>query len=234
MSYKYDPSLVKRGYKPPSQRDRAPARRTRPRSCQQPELQRRPAAPINNSTKTKSAARAGRKQRAAEGAAPNSAATTRQGIKTSRSPAGKLGERGRRRVGVSVPRNLSIDRRRPPTSPRPAVAGAAARQAKSTSASVARAPSVSRIRCGAHHAFTVNSFSSASMSGKPRSPNTWQSLGGVRPRAGGRSCIIKLTASRRWTCSWFRLFLPIALWIADIATRSPPNPVSQGYCKPNG
>src|SRR5271165_3401500 len=43
--------------------------------------------------------------------------------------------------------------------------------------------------------------------GKPRSPNTWQSVGGLRPRAGGRFCIIMLTASRRWTCSWFRLSL---------------------------
>ena len=40
--------------------------------------------------------------------------------------------------------------------------------------------------------------------GKPRSPNIWQSVGGLHPRAGGRSCIIMLTASRRWTCSWFR------------------------------
>src|SRR5271155_3879894 len=35
-------------------------------------------------------------------------------------------------------------------------------------------------------------------------PNTCQSVGGLHPRAGGRSCIIMLTASRRWTCSWFR------------------------------
>ena len=27
-------------------------------------------------------------------------------------------------------------------------------------------------------------------SGKPRSPDTWQSLGGLHPRAGGRSCAI--------------------------------------------
>src|SRR5271169_3268697 len=42
------------------------------------------------------------------------------------------------------------------------------------------------------------------MSGKPRSPNTCQSVGGLHPRAGGRSCIITLTASHRWICSWFR------------------------------
>ncbi len=29
-------------------------------------------------------------------------------------------------------------------------------------------------------------------------------IGGLHPRAGGRFCIIMLTASRRWTCSWFR------------------------------
>jgi hypothetical protein len=42
------------------------------------------------------------------------------------------------------------------------------------------------------------------MPGKQRSPNTWQSVDGLRPRAGGRSCAVTLTASRRWTCSWFR------------------------------
>jgi hypothetical protein len=57
---------------------------------------------------------------------------------------------------------------------------------------------------GAHRASTVNSSSSASMPGKQRSPNTWQSVGGLHPRAGGRSCAVTLTASRRWTCSWFR------------------------------
>jgi hypothetical protein len=40
--------------------------------------------------------------------------------------------------------------------------------------------------------------------GKPRSPNTWQSIGGLHRRAAGRSCAITLTASRQWTCSWFR------------------------------
>ena len=53
-------------------------------------------------------------------------------------------------------------------------------------------------------ASTVSSSSSVSMSAKPRSPNTWPSVDGRHPRAGGRSCAIMLTASRRWTCSWFR------------------------------
>src|SRR5215470_10957172 len=34
--------------------------------------------------------------------------------------------------------------------------------------------------------------------------NIWQSVGGLHPKAGGRSCAITLTASRRWTCSRFR------------------------------
>ena len=46
--------------------------------------------------------------------------------------------------------------------------------------------------------------SSASMSGKPRSPNIWQSVGGLHSRVGGRSCITMQTASRLWTYSWFR------------------------------
>jgi hypothetical protein len=44
--------------------------------------------------------------------------------------------------------------------------------------------------------------SSASMSGKAQSPNTWQSVSGLR--AGGRFCAITLTASRRWTSPWVR------------------------------
>jgi hypothetical protein len=64
-------------------------------------------------------------------AAPDSAATTRQGIKTGRSPAGKVGERGRRRAPVNAAFDRGCRRRRPrgsfapiaraPSSPRTAI-----------------------------------------------------------------------------------------------------------------
>ncbi len=37
-----------------------------------------------------------------------------------------------------------------------------------------------------------------------RSPSIWQRADGLLPRVGGPSCIIMLTASRRWIYSWFR------------------------------
>ena len=46
--------------------------------------------------------------------------------------------------------------------------------------------------------------SSASTSGKPPSPSIWRGEGDRRPKGGRRSFIITPTASRRWTCSWFR------------------------------
>jgi hypothetical protein len=67
-----------------------------------------------------------------------------------------------------------------------------------------------------------------------RSPNTWRSVGGLHPRAGGRSCIIMLTASHRWTVRGSDHLFPIALWIADIAARSPTNPIAGSYRAPNG
>jgi len=55
----------------------------------------------------------------------------------------------------------------------------------------------------AHRAFTASSSSSASMSVKPQSPNTWRSVSSLLPKAGGHSCVIMLTASRRWIYAWF-------------------------------
>ena len=55
----------------------------------------------------------------------------------------------------------------------------------------------------AHRAFTASSSSSASMSVKRQSPNTWRSVSGLLPKAGGHSCVIVLTASRRWIYAWF-------------------------------
>src|SRR6202051_1384157 len=42
------------------------------------------------------------------------------------------------------------------------------------------------------------------MSGKPPLQSKWRGEGDRRPKGGRRSFIITPTASRRWTCSWFR------------------------------
>ena len=46
---------------------------------------------------------------------------------------------------------------------------------------------VSQIRCGAHRGSMVNFSSWELMSGRLRSPSTWQNIGGRQPRAGRRS-----------------------------------------------
>src|SRR6266403_1768865 len=57
---------------------------------------------------------------------------------------------------------------------------------------------------GAHHGFMASFSSSASMSDKPPLQSIWRGEGDRRPKGGRHSFIITPTASRRWTCSWFR------------------------------
>src|SRR6478752_3194837 len=57
---------------------------------------------------------------------------------------------------------------------------------------------------GVHHGSMASFSSSASMLGKPPLQSTWRGEGDRRPKGGRRFLIITLTASRRWTCSWFR------------------------------
>src|SRR6202040_4478953 len=66
------------------------------------------------------------------------------------------------------------------------------------------ARSVSPTHCGAHHGFMASFSSSASMSDKPPLQSIWRGEGDRRPKDGRHSFIITPTASRRWTCSWFR------------------------------
>src|SRR5271168_4042691 len=92
---------------PPSQRDRAPAKRVDPVAANS-STARAPSSPrIPDQQFHKN------EVGAAEGAAPDAAATTRQGIKTSRSPAGNVGASRRRRA----PQLLSITRRRSGSTP---------------------------------------------------------------------------------------------------------------------
>ena len=56
----------------------------------------------------------------------------------------------------------------------------------------------------AHHGFTASFSGLASMSAKPPLQSIWRGEGDRRPQGGRRSFIIMPTASRRWTCSWFR------------------------------
>ena len=72
------------------------------------------------------------------------------------------------------------------------------------SISAARTRSVSPTHCGAHHGFMASFSSSASMSDKPPLQSIWRGEGDRRPKDGRHSFIITATASRRWTCSWFR------------------------------
>ena len=67
--------------------------------------------------------------------------------------------------------------------------------------------------------------SSASMSGKAQPPNTWQSVSGLRLRAGGRFCAITPTASRRWTSPWVR-GVQLYLFGCPIARTSAPTSIS--------
>jgi len=66
------------------------------------------------------------------------------------------------------------------------------------------ARSVSPTHYGAHHGFMASFSSSASMSDKPPLQSIWRGEGDRRPKGGRHSFIITPTASRRWTCSWFR------------------------------
>jgi hypothetical protein len=63
--------------------------------------------------------------------------------------------------------------------------------------------SVSPTHYGAH-GFMASFSSSASMSDKPPLQSMWRGEGDRRPGGGRHSFIITPTASRRWTCSWFR------------------------------
>src|ERR1700737_1128837 len=57
---------------------------------------------------------------------------------------------------------------------------------------------------GVDPGFMASFPSSASMSDKPPLQSIWRGEGDRRPKGGRRSFIITPTASRRWTCSWFR------------------------------
>src|SRR5665811_1833793 len=63
---------------------------------------------------------------------------------------------------------------------------------------------MSRIRFGEHPGSTANSSSLASMSGGLGLPSIWRGARDRRPKDGRRFSATTLTASRRWTCSWFR------------------------------